>query len=101
VTVPERLADPDPSRAPGSRAGQAPNCQVTARNSADSTGPAIAGYTPIKTEWIVIQPVRLHGGAPGERGIDTLAAVLEAPGKDFVVETVQLAAPGPPRCSFA
>ena len=28
-------------------------------------------------------------------GIDTLAAVLEAPGKDFVVETVQLAAPGP------
>ncbi len=27
--------------------------------------------------------------------IDTLAAVLEAPGKDFVVETVQLSAPGP------
>ncbi len=28
-------------------------------------------------------------------GIETLAAVIEAPGKDFVVETVQLAAPGP------
>ena len=28
-------------------------------------------------------------------GIETLAAVLEAPGKEFVVETVQLAAPGP------
>jgi len=27
--------------------------------------------------------------------IETLAAVLEAPGKDFVVETVQLLAPGP------
>jgi len=27
--------------------------------------------------------------------IETLAAVLEAPGKDFVVETVQLAPPGP------
>ena len=27
--------------------------------------------------------------------IETLAAVLEAPGKDFVVETVQLSAPGP------
>ncbi|MGA2528156.1 MAG: zinc-binding dehydrogenase [Acidimicrobiales bacterium] len=28
-------------------------------------------------------------------GIETLAAVLEAPGKGFVVETVQLGAPGP------
>jgi len=27
--------------------------------------------------------------------IETLAAVIEAPGKDFVVETVQLSAPGP------
>jgi len=28
-------------------------------------------------------------------GIETLAAVIEAPGKDFVVETVHLSAPGP------
>ena len=61
-------------------------------------------FDPARGRWLhsIQRPLDIHPAGETSRrcryvstAIETLAAVIEAPGKDFVVETVQLSAPGP------